>query len=359
VALQLAFGGRLVHRLDRETSGALVVARTSDAAAWLSACFREHAESAGAAALAARSPTGSAPADRPATHPNPSVQGRYVSGEQHGKQRRSGRSPLRDGRSATALQSPATATGGAAVHRTYWAIVETGDVSGGALPAGGRIDSAIWGSGGGGSSNRDDPSGEGGSWRPAATVYSVLQQGGGYAWLELRPETGASCLLILSWRHRCARCRQAESRPWEPVEGGHSCASHALSSGQETSKASAEQGHADGAGRKHQIRIHCAQLGAPVVGDSRHGVTRGPAQDALADSVTPAARRMLKGRLMLHARSIRITRPRKLAARRSVGAAAVRAVSSKNSTTEVEAPVPEHFAALLQVLGFARSGDAV
>ena len=71
----------------------------------------------------------------------------------------------------------------------------------------------------------------------------------------------------------------------------------------------AEQRPLIAAGRKHQIRIHCAQLGAPVVGDSRHGVTRGPAQDALANSVAPAVRRLLKGRLMLHARSIRITRP--------------------------------------------------
>ena len=33
---------RLVHRLDRDASGALVVALTVDAAAWLSAAFRSH-----------------------------------------------------------------------------------------------------------------------------------------------------------------------------------------------------------------------------------------------------------------------------------------------------------------------------
>ena len=32
-------GGRLVHRLDRDVSGAIVVARTPDAAAWLSAAL--------------------------------------------------------------------------------------------------------------------------------------------------------------------------------------------------------------------------------------------------------------------------------------------------------------------------------
>lgn len=37
--LQCMNGYRLVHRLDRETSGALVVARHADSAAWLSAAF--------------------------------------------------------------------------------------------------------------------------------------------------------------------------------------------------------------------------------------------------------------------------------------------------------------------------------
>ena len=184
-----------MHRLDRETSGALAVARTPDAAAWLSACFREHAESAEALALTARSPRGSAPANRPVMHPRARVEDRHVGRERHGKRlQRAGRSPIRDGRSATALQSPAGATGGAAVQRTYWAIVEVGDVAGGELPASGRIDAAIWGGGGGGALG-DDPSSPGGAWRPAATVFEVVQQGGGYAWLELRPETGEYRLL--------------------------------------------------------------------------------------------------------------------------------------------------------------------
>ena len=121
----------------------------------------------------------------------------------------------------------------------------------------------------------------------------------------------------------------------------------------------AEQGQFSVAGRKHQIRIHCAQLGAPIVGDSRHGITRGPTQDALADSVSTDVRRLLKGRLMLHARSIRITRPLTLAARRSGGTSQARTAGSESSTTEVEAPVPDHFAALLQRLGFEHSGDAM
>ena len=206
------FNDRLVHRLDRETSGALAVARTPDAAAWLSACFREHAESAGAAALAARSSRASGPAGRPATHHSATVDGHHGSHEHAAKRsRRSGLSPVREGGSAArSMPSAAAATGGAAVRRTYWGIVETGDVPGGALPASGRIDAAIWGGGGGGggSSSGDDPGGGGGAWRPAATAFSVLHQGSGYAWLELRPETGVSPMCVLS-REYSSNSREA------------------------------------------------------------------------------------------------------------------------------------------------------
>ena len=37
---------RLVHRLDKDTSGVLFVARSADAAAWLSEAFRKDAEAA-------------------------------------------------------------------------------------------------------------------------------------------------------------------------------------------------------------------------------------------------------------------------------------------------------------------------
>lgn len=114
----------------------------------------------------------------------------------------------------------------------------------------------------------------------------------------------------------------------------------------------------DCAGRKHQIRIHCAQLGAPIVGDSRHGLTRGPAQDALADSMSPDMRRLLKGRLMLHARKIEVIRPSTLSARRRMESDVAMRTPHSNVSIEVEAPVPQHFAALLQVLGFQSVGDA-
>lgn len=35
------------------------------------------------------------------------------------------------------------------------------------------------------------------------------------------------------------------------------------------------------AGRKHQLRQHCAEMGAPVVGDGRYGCTRSPKQQRL------------------------------------------------------------------------------
>ena len=37
---------RLVHRLDKDASGCLVIARTADSAAWLSLAFAQHAKSA-------------------------------------------------------------------------------------------------------------------------------------------------------------------------------------------------------------------------------------------------------------------------------------------------------------------------
>ncbi|KAA6421103.1 MAG: ribosomal large subunit pseudouridine synthase C, partial [Trebouxia sp. A1-2] len=46
----LSFGSleqpRLVHRLDRDASGCLVIARTADSAAWLSQAFAQHATAA-------------------------------------------------------------------------------------------------------------------------------------------------------------------------------------------------------------------------------------------------------------------------------------------------------------------------
>ena len=76
------------------------------------------------------------------------------------------------------------------VQRTYWAIVDTSGASVDAIADNGRFDAPIWGGTGVGGSDSGDTGMGGGSWRPAATAYRVLHRRGGYAWLELRPETG-------------------------------------------------------------------------------------------------------------------------------------------------------------------------
>ena len=48
--LDSSFACRLVHRLDKDASGCLVIARTADSAAWLSLAFAQHAKSVADAA---------------------------------------------------------------------------------------------------------------------------------------------------------------------------------------------------------------------------------------------------------------------------------------------------------------------
>ena len=104
------------------------------------------------------------------------------------------------------------------VAKTYWAVV-----AGAPIQSSGRIEQPLlrvhragkW-------SIIADPAGQ-----QARTVWRVLAQGQGRAWLELEPETG----------------------------------------------------------RTHQLRIHCAEAGWPILGDRRYGVAGGP--------------------LMLHARRVR------------------------------------------------------
>ncbi|HTW54554.1 MAG TPA: RNA pseudouridine synthase [Stellaceae bacterium] len=97
-----------------------------------------------------------------------------------------------------------------------------------------------------------DPTGQ-----RAVTEYRVLGSAGGRSWLELRPKTG----------------------------------------------------------RTHQIRVHCAALGCPVVGDPTYG---GPGGD----------------RLQLHARTISIP------------------LYPARPAIQVSAPVPPHMLAALAVLGY-------
>lgn len=69
-------------------------------------------------------------------------------------------------------------------------------------------------------------------------------------------------------------------------------------------------------GRTHQIRIHCAELGCPVVGDKVYG------------------RKEMAGELMLHARAVAIP------------------MHSKRDPIKVKAPPPEHMRADLVACGF-------
>ena len=75
-------------------------------------------------------------------------------------------------------------------------------------------------------------------------------------------------------------------------------------------------------GRTHQVRVHCAALGTPVVGDGKYG---GPAARLGGASFAR--------RLHLHARAIRIPRP-------------------DGTVIEVTAPLPEHMRATWRFLGF-------
>ncbi len=74
-----------------------------------------------------------------------------------------------------------------------------------------------------------------------------------------------------------------------------------------------------GTGRKHQIRVHLAHLGCPIVGDLRYGVSK-------------------SGRLALHAHILRITHPR------------------DGRLVEITAPVPGEFRKMLGNAGRTGSG---
>jgi 23S rRNA pseudouridine1911/1915/1917 synthase len=79
-------------------------------------------------------------------------------------------------------------------------------------------------------------------------------------------------------------------------------------------------------GRTHQIRVHLASIGHPVVGDALYGGRRrgsGAAEEALRDCP----------RLILHARRLAFTQP------------------ASGQRLEVEAPLPEDISRLLAALG--------
>ena len=80
-------------------------------------------------------------------------------------------------------------------------------------------------------------------------------------------------------------------------------------------------------GRTHQLRVHCAAIGCPILGDAKYG-----GEAALLSAVADA------GRLHLHARRLSLPHP------------------SGKGQLSVEAEVPPHFRRTVDAFGFATAG---
>lgn len=85
-------------------------------------------------------------------------------------------------------------------------------------------------------------------------------------------------------------------------------------------------------GRTHQLRVHCAAIGAPILGDVAYGTTRGPADPERAGQ-NSALVEGLNLQLHLHARRLVLPHP-------------------AGGTLAVEAPLPPHMDATFRTLGF-------
>jgi 23S rRNA pseudouridine955/2504/2580 synthase len=78
-------------------------------------------------------------------------------------------------------------------------------------------------------------------------------------------------------------------------------------------------------GRTHQLRVHCAELGAPILGDATYGEWREASNSALVEGFSD--------RLHLHARRLTLPHP-------------------AGGTLTVEADLPPHMAETFRALGF-------
>lgn len=80
-------------------------------------------------------------------------------------------------------------------------------------------------------------------------------------------------------------------------------------------------------GRTHQLRVHCAEIGCPILGDRKYG-----GEEALLSAVTDARR------LHLHARRLTLPHP------------------SGRGELRAEAELPPHFRRTVEALGFSTDG---
>jgi 23S rRNA pseudouridine955/2504/2580 synthase len=82
-------------------------------------------------------------------------------------------------------------------------------------------------------------------------------------------------------------------------------------------------------GRTHQLRVHCAEIGCPILGDRKYG-----GEEALLSAVADSRR------LHLHARRLTLPHP------------------SGKGTLRLQAEPPAHFKRTLEAFGFSATGDA-
>jgi 23S rRNA pseudouridine955/2504/2580 synthase len=81
-------------------------------------------------------------------------------------------------------------------------------------------------------------------------------------------------------------------------------------------------------GRTHQLRVHCAEIGCPILGDRKYG-----GEEALLSAVADSRR------LHLHARRLTLPHP------------------SGKGTLRLHAEPPAHFKRTLEAFGFSATGD--
>ncbi|UYN96949.1 MAG: RluA family pseudouridine synthase [Enhydrobacter sp.] len=81
-------------------------------------------------------------------------------------------------------------------------------------------------------------------------------------------------------------------------------------------------------GRTHQLRVHCAEIGCPILGDRKYG-----GEEALLSAVADARR------LHLHARRLSLPHP------------------SGTGRLEIEAELPTHFSRTVTALGLSATGS--